>query len=1546
MRQTAKWLAAWLAVAGALASPSAMTAREIPDASALTVYYDYRTSLCDLRVVTFDMSHPETLTTLYTLPNDDGLAIGAGCRIGDTYYYFQMTNSSYGYYSDGLYALDVNDGSTRMIGDYGHKMEGTTYASMTYDYSSGTMFALGGFGQGDNIVSVDLENGNVKKLSNIKINEVSGYDGVLACIGVNYDGEMYGVSFPGILYRINPWTGEVRRIGALDYNPDGYFNYQHSYLAFDNETNDCYFSFYTWSGKYEVRKVNLTDATTEAVGKPETQIDGIYIPFVIAGASAPAKATDFRITPAQEGELKAVLEWNNPSKTFGRGGTLQSMTKLELYRDGELIQTWDNPTPGASMSFTDTPEKSNYYTYKIVGYNESGAGDRCSASAFIGAGIPSEVEDLILVPDGDNAVISWTQPEIGKFGAWLDKSSLVYEITRQPDGQVIVSDCRETSFTDTTINTLGKYYYDVKGINNDGTGDDVSSNKEICGPALEVPKTFYFYDEEETDIWTVIDGNGNYYTWTWADGYYGSTRGWTNSYNGLDGMAAHDYLISPKVRLEKEKRYKLTFDATPGDKNIPEILSISLGKGATPAAQDSVTQFTIRNNGKLRLRANLPKVPETGNYNFGFVHRSTMPGYKLSIGNISIEEDHSGSALISIINESGKPVDGASVMVDKNAAVSKGNGVYEFEFIEPGSYTATVTALGYEDSSVEFEVAEAEAAQVSVSLTSLPQFTLSGKVIDKLGDAVPDATVSLTGYAPYQAVTDAEGSFSIAGIFAKEGYSLNISRNNYLPFTTTVDMDADKELETVVLSDNPKAPRTAAATEDGVCANVEWTVPLGDATTLRVDDGIRDNALGRNDGTTNTLFGNVFRTPSVVRSVQFMLASLPGVSHYGVSLYIMDLDEQGNPTDKVLFSTSYAPCRDDEWSVYQLPKPVDAPRGFLAAVACNGFIGLCTDSGQDELYPFQEAVSTYTVDYTSGEYAYVESQDFRANFLLRTDVEPYGPVNAKAPAAFTFKSTDARTQTALPGFDIMPVAPLPCKVVEDRLSYDVYRLPESAREDEAQWTKVASGVKGYSFADTGWKDLPKGVYQYAVKALYAEYQASEPTVTNPVGRDMHSNINIIVCTDTETNEAAPAIVTLTHQDGRDVYTTGLDENCKARIEYVWKGDYIATVVLDGFETAEIPVTVGDDEEYSFTLNIKESKETPAGLRIADDGTLGERLFVWDFPDVFTDSFEDHETFEINSPGSVGWSYNDGDGEETGAFSNYYWPNQWEPMAWIVFDPDLTEPSLLKDNLMPKAQDGNQYIVSMGSPHNDDWIISPRLFFEKDFRLSFYACGWSPYGDPEHMQVGWSKATSNPDDFEWQEEILPPGQQWENYVYDVPADASYVAIRYVSKGQYMGMVDNIRIGLPEAMESSLYSPAKAPAKGGVYEVFLNGQKVAQTSSREFLFQGLEAGNYTAGVRRAYTSGFSGMANIDFTLDKGVDNSGIENVGTDSGISIHYSNHMLTIDGEFDECRVFDASGMTVTVTTEAVTNLESLAPGLYIAKAVGGKSASVIRFIVD
>ena len=62
------------------------------------------------------------------------------------------------------------------------------------------------------------------------------------------------------------------------------------------------------------------------------------------------------------------------------------------------------------------------------------------------------------------------------------------------------------------------------------------------------------------------------------------------------------------------------------------------------------------------------------------------------------------------------------------------------------------------------------------------------------------------------------------------------------------------------------------------------------------------------------------------------------------------------------------------------------------------------------------------------------------------------------------------------------------------VAYNVYRLPEQATEDEAQWTAVAEGCEDMSFTDD---NIPSGKYRYAVEANYGE-ETSEVTFSEVV----------------------------------------------------------------------------------------------------------------------------------------------------------------------------------------------------------------------------------------------------------------------------------------------------------------------------------------------------------------------------------------------------------------------------------------------------------------
>ena len=54
----------------------------------------------------------------------------------------------------------------------------------------------------------------------------------------------------------------------------------------------------------------------------------------------------------------------------------------------------------------------------------------------------------------------------------------------------------------------------------------------------------------------------------------------------------------------------------------------------------------------------------------------------------------------------------------------------------------------------------------------------------------------------------------------------------------------------------------------------------------------------------------------------------------------------------------------------------------------------------------------------------------------------------------------------------------------------------------------------------------------------------------------------------------------------------------------------------------------------------------------------------------------------------------------------------------------------------------------------------------------------------------------------------------------------------------------------------------PALEGQYEVYLDGQKVADTDETNYVFSHLSQGHHTAGVLASYTSGKTEMTTIDF------------------------------------------------------------------------------------
>lgn len=236
--------------------------------------------------------------------------------------------------------------------------------------------------------------------------------------------------------------------------------------------------------------------------------------------------------------------------------------------------------------------------------------------------------------------------------------------------------------------------------------------------------------------------------------------------------------------------------------------------------------------------------------------------------------------------------------------------------------------------------------------------------------------------------------------------------------------------------------------------------------------------------------------------------------------------------------------------------------------------------------------------------------------------------------------------------------------------------------------------------------------------------------------------------------------------------------------------------------------------------------------------------AWTSPepvDGFLEDFEGHNDFAINSPGSIGWTYIDADNKLTYTWQACTFPTQGQKMAYVVMNPWQTVPAV-NDNPNYKPHSGQKMLVDFCAvdAQNNDYIISPRLNFDADFQISFWARSYKTGENynAERIRVGYSTTGTQPSDFTFVNESpyveLP--DEWTLVAYDIPKDARYVTINCVSDDAFMLLIDDIFVGTNKVRPESA-SMARAAAKNPVvgFNVYRNGEKLNS--------QPVESVNYT-------------------------------------------------------------------------------------------------------
>ena len=337
------------------------------------------------------------------------------------------------------------------------------------------------------------------------------------------------------------------------------------------------------------------------------------------------------------GVLKANLTVTAPTKTI-RGETLTGIDKMVLYRDGGEIHVYDNPTPGQVFTLTDYAAQPGEHTFSAIAHNDKGPGQQADVKVAIGGTVQKQT-----YMSGNSYGIYYPYSAIyvpgGKVMIKFPRNANVenYQIKR---GSHVLTGTPELSadeiyytLTDEDIDfgseAMG-VQYEVLRLNDDNSTKSLGYTNYLC-----VNNTIPYYPSFNTttslDAYT-LDTDYAQYAWqaNQSNAYIsGQVR------NKSDGTLEHNWLISPGLKLSKDKFYRvkitscgdtdgISYDISAGLSNQRDSLRLVVAEGI-PTVKGDNSMSTFATN-EMFL-----KVPSDGMHFIGIKPNKPINAYSGSL---------------------------------------------------------------------------------------------------------------------------------------------------------------------------------------------------------------------------------------------------------------------------------------------------------------------------------------------------------------------------------------------------------------------------------------------------------------------------------------------------------------------------------------------------------------------------------------------------------------------------------------------------------------------------------------------------------------------------------------------------------------------------------------------------------------------------------------------------------------------------------------------------------------------------------------------------
>ena len=319
---------------------------------------------------------------------------------------------------------------------------------------------------------------------------------------------------------------------------------------------------------------------------------------------APAAATDVAVS-FPSGSLEGYVSFTAPRTSFN-GNSIEGNLDFSILVDGVEINS-GKVYSGVNKDVAVTMKAVGEYDFSVITSNSFGSSPAVTVRAGAGYVSPLAPVPAATISSPGEITISWA-PVTRNINGFPINTPVTYSVTRNPDGKVISSGTSSTSVTDSeTGSELQAYTYSVTAWTTSTPSEEGISNPVVTGAAT-APWSSSFDTQDEMDYFTIINRDGDSYTWEY---YYGEVILNVGSDNDAD-----DWLISPPVKLATGKYHTVSVDLKVRDADYPGKVELLYGNAPTPEAMTNVaipvTEFN--NQGYMTFSGKIAAIDDSPVY--------------------------------------------------------------------------------------------------------------------------------------------------------------------------------------------------------------------------------------------------------------------------------------------------------------------------------------------------------------------------------------------------------------------------------------------------------------------------------------------------------------------------------------------------------------------------------------------------------------------------------------------------------------------------------------------------------------------------------------------------------------------------------------------------------------------------------------------------------------------------------------------------------------------------------------------------------------------